>query len=89
MILVTTKSAAKGQTNISVKHQTVISQEAVAQMEMADAEPDMVIGCFGGGSNFAGIGFPFLRKNFTEGKKTRSTSGTTRCSWLRSPTRSR
>lgn len=52
-------------------HQTVIGQEAIAQMEMADAEPDMVIGCFGGGSNFAGIGFPFLRKNLTEGKKMR------------------
>lgn len=52
-------------------HQTVIGQEAVQQMEMADAEPDVVIGCFGGGSNFAGIGFPFLRKNFTEGKKIR------------------
>ncbi len=48
-------------------HQTVIGQEAVAQMEMADAEPDVVIGCFGGGSNFGGIGMPFLRKNFTEG----------------------
>ncbi len=52
-------------------HQTVIGQEAVAQMEMADAEPDVVIGCFGGGSNFAGIGFPFLRRNFTEGKNIR------------------
>lgn len=52
-------------------HQTVIGQEAVVQMEMADAEPDVVIGCFGGGSNFAGIGFPFLRKNFTEGRKIR------------------
>ena len=52
-------------------HQTVIGQEAVTQMEMADAEPDIVIGCFGGGSNFAGIGFPFLRKNFTEKKKIR------------------
>ena len=40
-------------------------------MEMADAEPDVVIGCFGGGSNFAGIGFPFLRRNFTEGKNIR------------------
>ena len=54
-----------------VLHQTVIGQEAATQMEMADAEPDMVIGCFGGGSNFAGIGFPFLRKNFAEGKKIR------------------
>lgn len=52
-------------------HQTVIGLEAVAQMEMADAEPDVVIGCFGGGSNFAGIGFPFLRRNFTEGKNIR------------------
>lgn len=53
-------------------HQTVIGQEAVAQMEMADAEPDMVIGCFGGGSNFAGISFPFLRRNFVDGKKIRA-----------------
>ena len=52
-------------------HQTVIGQEAVVQMELADAEPDVVIGCFGGGSNFAGIVFPFLRKNLTEGKKIR------------------
>ncbi len=52
-------------------HQTVIGEEAVVQMEMADAEPDIVIGCFGGGSNFAGIGFPFLRRNLTEGKHIR------------------
>ena len=52
-------------------HQTVIGEEAITQMEMADAEPDIVIGCFGGGSNFAGIGFPFLRKNLTEGKRIR------------------
>ena len=58
--------------NHVILHQTVIGQEAVAQMEMADAEPDVVIGCFGGGSNFAGLGFPFLRKNLTEGKKSGS-----------------
>ncbi len=52
-------------------HQTIIGEEALLQMEMADAEPDIVIGCFGGGSNFAGIGFPFLRRNFTEGKQIR------------------
>ncbi len=52
-------------------HQTVIGQEAVAQMEMAGEEPDVVIGCFGGGSNFAGLGFPFLRKNLTAGGKIR------------------
>lgn len=45
-------------------HQTVIGQEAVAQMEMAEADPDVVIGCFGGGSNFAGLSFPFLRRKF-------------------------
>ena len=42
-------------------HQTVIGQEAIAQLAMADAEPDVVIGCVGGGSNFAGLVFPFLR----------------------------
>ena len=42
-------------------HQTVIGQEAMVQMEMAGDEPDVVIGCAGGGSNFAGIAFPFLR----------------------------
>src|ERR671914_724267 len=43
-------------------HQTVIGQEAIAQMELADAFPDVVIGCVGGGSNFAGLAFPFLRE---------------------------
>lgn len=52
-------------------HQTIIGQEAIKQMEMAGDYPDVVIGCFGGGSNFGGISFPFLHKNFTEGKKTR------------------
>jgi tryptophan synthase beta chain len=42
-------------------HQTVIGQEAMAQMEMAGERPDVVIGCAGGGSNFSGIAFPFLR----------------------------
>jgi len=52
-------------------HQTVIGQEALAQLEMADAYPDYVVGCVGGGSNFAGISFPFLGENLTKGKKTR------------------
>jgi tryptophan synthase beta chain len=43
-------------------HQTVIGQEAIAQMEMAGAFPDVVIGCVGGGSNFAGLAFPFIRE---------------------------
>jgi tryptophan synthase beta chain len=45
-------------------HQTVIGQEAVAQMEQAGAFPDLVAGCVGGGSNFAGLAFPFLREMF-------------------------
>jgi tryptophan synthase beta chain len=43
-------------------HQTVIGQEALAQLAVADAFPDVVIGCVGGGSNFAGLAFPFLRE---------------------------
>ena len=42
-------------------HQTVIGQEAIAQLELAGAFPDVIIGCVGGGSNFAGLTFPFLR----------------------------
>ena len=52
-------------------HQTVIGLEAEKQMQMAGEYPDIVIGCFGGGSNFAGIGFPFLRRNLREGARTR------------------
>lgn len=52
-------------------HQTVIGLEAEKQMEMAGEYPDIVIACFGGGSNFGGIAFPFLRHNFSDGKTTR------------------
>jgi len=52
-------------------HQTVIGQEAIKQMEMAGEEPDVIIGCVGGGSNFAGLAFPFVRKKITEGKQYR------------------
>jgi tryptophan synthase beta chain len=52
-------------------HQSVIGQEALKQMEIAGEYPDVVIGCVGGGSNFAGIAFPFIRENLTNGKKTR------------------
>ena len=52
-------------------HQTVIGLEAEKQMEMAGEYPDVVIGCFGGGSNFAGITFPFLRHKIKEGKDIR------------------
>lgn len=51
-------------------HQTVIGLEAEKQMEMADEYPDTVIACFGGGSNFGGIAFPFMRHNIKDGAKT-------------------
>jgi tryptophan synthase beta chain len=51
-------------------HQTVIGQEAEKQMEMAGEYPDTIIACFGGGSNFGGIAFPFMRHNILDGKKT-------------------
>jgi tryptophan synthase beta chain len=43
-------------------HQTVIGQEALLQLEQAEAVPDVIVGCTGGGSNFAGLAFPFLRE---------------------------
>ena len=52
-------------------HQTVIGLEAEKQMELAGEYPDTVIACFGGGSNFSGIAFPFMRHNIKDGKKTR------------------
>ena len=52
-------------------HQSIIGLEAEKQMEMAGEYPDMVIACFGGGSNFGGVSFPFMRHNILEGKKTR------------------
>ena len=51
-------------------HQTVIGLEALEQFEMAGEYPDVLIGCTGGGSNFAGFTFPFIHKNLTEGKNT-------------------
>src|SRR4051794_13625030 len=48
-------------------HQSVIGQEAIKQMEMAGEEPDVVIGCVGGGSNFAGLAFPFARRVLRDG----------------------
>src|SRR5918995_386343 len=52
-------------------HQTVIGQEAIAQMELAGEEPDVVVGCVGGGSNFAGMSFPYLRRVLRGEAKTR------------------
>jgi pyridoxal-phosphate dependent trpB-like enzyme len=52
-------------------HQTIIGLEAEKQMEMAGEYPDTIIACFGGGSNFGGISFPFMRHNILDGRKTR------------------
>lgn len=57
--------------NHVILHQTIIGQEALLQMEKSGDYPDIVIGCFGGGSNFSGIALPFLRENLVNGKKTR------------------
>jgi tryptophan synthase beta chain len=57
--------------NHVVLHQTVIGLECEKQMEIAGEYPDIVIGCFGGGSNFSGISFPFLRYKLTDSKNIR------------------
>lgn len=66
-----TKYALGSVLNHVCLHQTVIGQESLEQMELAGEYPDVVIGCVGGGSNFAGIAFPFIRRNLHDGKKTR------------------
>ena len=68
----TTRSTPLGSVlNHVLLHQTVIGQEAIEQMGMAGESPDIIIGCAGGGSNFAGLTFPFLGRNFREGAKHR------------------
>jgi tryptophan synthase beta chain len=57
--------------NHVILHQTVIGLEAIEQMAMAGESPDVVIGCAGGGSNFGGLAFPFLGRNFRDGAKHR------------------
>jgi tryptophan synthase beta chain len=52
-------------------HQTVIGQESLQQMEMAGEYPDVVVGCVGGGSNFAGLSYPLIRRRLREGLETR------------------
>jgi len=62
-----TKYALGSVLNHVLLHQTVIGQEAIEQMGMAGESPDIVIGCAGGGSNFAGLAFPFIGRNLKEG----------------------
>jgi len=66
-----TKYALGSVLNHVLLHQTVIGKEAIEQMAMADAYPDIVIGCAGGGSNFAGISFPFIGAKIRDKKNTR------------------
>ncbi len=66
-----TKYALGSVLNHVLLHQTVIGQEALAQMEMAGDWPDVVVGCTGGGSNFAGLVFPFLGVKLREGRRLR------------------
>ena len=64
-----TKYALGSVLNHVLHHQTIIGQEAIKQMEIAGDYPDIVIGCHGGGSNLAGIAFPFLRDKLKGNKK--------------------
>ncbi|MEA2632886.1 MAG: tryptophan synthase beta chain, partial [Chloroflexota bacterium] len=64
-----TKYALGSVLNHVLLHQTIIGQEAMEQMGMAGESPDVIIACTGGGSNFAGLTFPFLGRNFREGAK--------------------
>jgi tryptophan synthase beta chain len=57
--------------NHVLMHQTVIGEEALKQMDMAGEYPDVVIGCVGGGSNYAGLAYPFLRRNLKDGQRAR------------------
>src|SRR5947207_15551736 len=57
--------------NHVLMHQTIIGQEALTQLERAGGMPDLVVGCVGGGSNFSGLAFPFLRDRLTAHDKTR------------------
>jgi len=66
-----TKYALGSVLNHVLLHQTVIGQEAIAQLALADDYPDVVVGCTGGGSNFAGIAFPFIGEQLRGGKKVR------------------
>jgi tryptophan synthase beta chain len=66
-----TKYALGSVLNHVLLHQTIIGQEAIAQLELAGDDPDVIIGCTGGGSNFAGIAFPFLGMQLRGGRKRR------------------
>ncbi|HRK32522.1 MAG TPA: TrpB-like pyridoxal phosphate-dependent enzyme, partial [Tepidisphaeraceae bacterium] len=64
-----TKYALGSVLNHVLLHQTIVGQEAMLQLEMAGDDPDVIVGCTGGGSNFAGISFPFLGQQLRGGRK--------------------
>ena len=66
-----TKYALGSVLNHVLMHQTIIGLESIRQLEMADTYPDVVVGCTGGGSNFAGIAFPFIGQGLRGGKMPR------------------
>ncbi len=66
-----TKYALGSVLNHVLLHQTIIGQEAMMQIEMADTYPDVIVGCAGGGSNFGGLAFPFLGQSLRGGAKPR------------------
>jgi tryptophan synthase beta chain len=66
-----TKYALGSVLNHVLLHQTVVGLEAMEQLKMADAWPDVIVGCTGGGSNFAGITFPFIGDGLRGGAKPR------------------
>src|SRR5690606_6787674 len=66
-----TKYALGSVLNHVCLHQSVIGEEAIKQMELAGEEPDVIFGCAGGGSNFAGLAFPFVRRKLKDGRSTR------------------
>ena len=66
-----TKYALGSVLNHVLMHQTIVGQEAMAQLEMAGDYPDIIVGCTGGGSNFAGIAFPFLGAQLRGGRRVR------------------
>ncbi len=66
-----TKYALGSVLNHVCLHQTIIGEEALMQMDMANDSPDVVIACTGGGSNFAGLAFPFIRENLKKGARHR------------------
>jgi len=66
-----TKYALGSVLNHVLMHQTVVGQEALLQLEMAGDYPDVLVGCTGGGSNFAGLAFPFIGAQLRGGKKVR------------------